>query len=90
MAILSKVDKPNKFQSHNSLKLTLNNIQSCCTIFAGCVSFPESNSPDILALRESNLLDLIDSRIVLDEKGFCCSYAWSCSYEGHLLYGFYT
>ena len=43
MAILSKRCKPDNFESHNSLKLS--------------ETFLESNSPDILALRETNLDD---------------------------------
>ena len=43
MAILSKRCKPDNFESHNSLKLS--------------ETFLESNSPDILALCETNLDD---------------------------------
>ena len=61
MAILSKACKPDNFESHNSLKLSFMNIQGLCLNFADCESFLESNSPDILALCETNLNDSIDS-----------------------------
>ena len=60
MAILSKVCKPDNFESHNSLKLSFTNIQGLRSNF-DCESFLESNSPDILALCETNLDDSIDS-----------------------------
>ena len=44
-----------------SLKLSFTNIQGCCFNFVGCESFFESNSPDILALYETNLDGSIDS-----------------------------
>ena len=61
MAILSKGLKPDYFESHNSLKLSFRNIWGLCLNFADCESFLESNSPDILALCETNLDDSIDS-----------------------------
>ena len=61
MAILSKACKPDNFESHNSLKLSFTNIRGLRSNFVDCESFPESNSPDILALRETNLDDSIDS-----------------------------
>ena len=61
MAILSKVCKPDNFESHNSLKLSFTNIQGLRSNFVDCESFLESNSPDILALCETNLDDSIDS-----------------------------
>ena len=45
---------------HNSLKLCFTNIQGLHSNFVDCESFLESNSPDILALCETNLNDLID------------------------------
>ena len=45
---------------HNSLKLSFTNIQGLHSNFVDCESFLESNSPDILALRETNLNDSID------------------------------
>ena len=61
MAILSKACKPDDFESHNSLKLSFTNIWGFRSNFVGCQSFLESNSPDILALCETNLDELIDS-----------------------------
>ena len=56
MAILSKACKPDNFESHNSLKLSFMNIQGLHSNFVDCESFLESNSPDILALCETNLM----------------------------------
>ena len=61
MAILSKVCKPDNFESHNSLKLSFTNIRGLRSNFVDCESFLESNSPDILALCETNLDDSIVS-----------------------------
>ena len=61
MTILSKARKPDNFESHNSLKLSFTNIQGLHSNFVDCKSFIESNSPDILALCETNLDDSIDS-----------------------------
>ena len=61
MAILSKGCKPDKFEPHNSLKLSFMNIWGLRSNFVECESFLESNSPDILALCETNLDDSIDS-----------------------------
>ena len=61
MVILSKACKHDNFESHNSLKLSFTNIQDPCSNIADCKSFLESNSPDILALCETNLDDSIDS-----------------------------
>ena len=61
MAILSKAHKPDNFESHNSLKLSFTNIRGLRSNFVDCESFLESNSPDILALCETNLDDSIDS-----------------------------
>ena len=58
MATLSKADN---FESHNSLKLSFTNIRGLRSYFFDCESFLESNSPDILALCETNLVDSIDS-----------------------------
>ena len=59
--ILSKECKPDNFEPHNSLKLGFTNIRGLCSNFVKCESFLESNSPDMLALRETNLDDSIDS-----------------------------
>ena len=61
MAILSKAYKPDNFESHNSLKLSFTNIRGLRSNFVDCESFLESNSPDILALCETNLDDSVDS-----------------------------
>ena len=61
MAILSKACKPDNFESHNSLKLSFTNIRGLRSNFVDCESFLESNSPDILALCETDLDDSIDS-----------------------------
>ena len=61
MTILSKACKPDNFESHNSLKLNFTNIRGLRSNFVNCESFLESNSPDILALCQTNLDDSIDS-----------------------------
>ena len=61
MAILSKACKPDNFESHNYLKLSCTNIRDFRSNFVECESFLESNSPDILALCETNLDDSTDS-----------------------------
>ena len=61
MTILSKTCKPDNFESYNSLKLSFTNIRGLRSNFVDCESFLESNSPDILALCETNLDDSIDS-----------------------------
>ena len=61
MAILSKACKLDNSESLNSLKLTFTNIRGLRSNFVDCESFLESNSPDILALCETNLYDSIDS-----------------------------
>ena len=61
MAILSKTCKPDNFKLHNSMKLSFTNIRSLRSNFLDCESSLESNSPDILALCETNLDNSIDS-----------------------------
>ena len=61
MAILSKVCKPDNFESYNSLKLSFTNTWGLCSNFAEYESFLESNSPGIFTLCETNLDDSIDS-----------------------------
>ena len=61
MAILSKACKPDNFELHDSLKLSFTNIRGLRSNFVDCESFLESNSPDILALCETNLDDSVDS-----------------------------
>ena len=60
MGILSKSFKSDSFQLHNSLRLNFANIRGLRWNFVECKSFLESNSPDIFALCETNLDDLID------------------------------
>ena len=55
MATLSKGCKPDNFQSHNSLKLSFTHIWGLHSNFVECESFPESTTPDILALCETKL-----------------------------------
>ena len=61
MAISSKGCKPDNFEPHNSLKLSFTNISGLRSNLVECAFFLESNSPDILALCETNLDDAIDS-----------------------------
>ena len=61
MVILSKACKPGNFELHNSLKLSFMNTRGLRLNFVDCQSFLESNSPDILALCETNLDDSTDS-----------------------------
>ena len=61
MVISSKVCKPGNLELHNSLKLSFTNIRGLRSNFVDCKSFLGSNSPDILALCETNLDDSIDS-----------------------------
>ena len=69
MVILSKAFKPDNFGSHNSLKLNFANIRGLRSNFVDCESFLESDSPDILALCDTNLDDSIDSGI-LSMRGY--------------------
>ena len=61
MALLSKACKPDNFESQNSLKLSFTKIWGLHSNFVDCESLLESNSPDILALWETNLDDSINS-----------------------------
>ena len=61
MAILSKERKPDNFELHNFLKFSFTNIGVLHSIFVDCKLFLESNSPNILALCETNLNGSIDS-----------------------------
>ena len=60
MAILSKACKPDNFESHNFLKLSFTNIGGLRSNFVDCESYLQSNSPDTLALCETNLEDSND------------------------------
>ena len=61
MTIISKACKPDNVEPLNSLKLSFANIWDFRSGFVDCESFLESDSPDILALRDTNLDDSIDS-----------------------------
>ena len=61
MAILSKRYKPDKFEPHNSLKLSFRNIQVFCSNFVECESFFKSNFLDLLDLCDINVDNSIDS-----------------------------
>ena len=80
MVILSKGCEPDNFEPHNSLKLSFTNIWGLPSNFIECESFLGSNSPDILALCETNLDDSIESLSSFNLKRFYYSYAWSCSF----------
>ena len=69
MAILSEACKPDNFESHNSLKLSFTNARGLRSNFVDCESFLELNSPDILALCETNLESSTDSGNFL-ERGY--------------------
>ena len=71
MAILSETCKPDNFELHNSLKLSFTNVQGLRSNFVDYKSFLESNSPDILALCETNLDDSIDSGNFSERLGHC-------------------
>ena len=84
MTILSKKCRRDNFESHDSLKLNSINIRGLCLNFFDCESFLELNSPDILALCETNLDDstwfwqfLREGLSFFNLKGFYYSYAWS-------------
>ena len=61
MTILSAGCKQDNFESHSCLKLSFTNIRGFLFNFVECESFFESNSPDTLAVCETNLDDSIDS-----------------------------
>ena len=61
MAILSKGCKLDIFEPYNSLRLSFRNIWALCFNFVEFESSLESNSPEILALCETNLNNSTDS-----------------------------
>ena len=86
MTMLSKGSKPDNYEPHNFLKIFADIYKYLQPSFIFCCeSFLESNSPGILALCETNL---IDSQLILEiwwrsylpliQKDYY-SYAWSCS-----------
>ena len=58
---MSKVRKTDNAEPHNPLKLSFTNIRGLRSNFVVCESFFGSNSPDFLALCETNLDGLIVS-----------------------------
>ena len=60
MAILSKGCKPGNFKSHYSVKRSLTNTGCLHLNFVECESLLELNSPESLALCETNLDNSID------------------------------
>ena len=58
MVVLSKVFKPDNLEPHNSVKLSLTNIQG---LYSNFVILKFSNSPNILVLYETTLDDSIYS-----------------------------
>ena len=60
MAILSKGCKPGNFKSQNSVKLSITNTGWLHLNFAECESLLELNSPESLAICETNLDNSID------------------------------
>ena len=61
MAIISRFTKPGTPKSHTSLKVSYTNIRGFRSNFLHCESYLETNLPDILALSETNLEDIVDS-----------------------------
>ena len=62
MAILSKACKPDNFESHNSLKLSFMDIRGEAFVrILLIVNLSLNQTPDILALCETNQDDSIDS-----------------------------
>ena len=59
--IWGKKKQQHNFEWNNYLKLSFTNIWGLRLKFVDCEYFLESNSPDILALRETNLHDSINS-----------------------------
>ena len=87
MIILSKACKPDKSESHNSLKFSFTNIQGLRSNFVDCESFLESNSwhscflwdkPGWLNWFCQFLCERLSS---FNSKWFWYSYAWSRSYN---------
>ena len=82
--ILSKVCKPDNFESRNSLQLSFTNIRSLRLHFIDCESFLGSNSPDILTLSETNLDDSTDSGI-FSVRGYLPLIRKDCTTHMHSL-----
>lgn len=61
MAIFLKVCKLINFETHNSLELSFSDLRGFCCNFVRCESFLEWDSPNVLALCETNLNNSNDS-----------------------------
>ena len=55
------INKSSTPKSHTSLKVSYTNIRGFHSNFLHCEFYLETNSPDILALSETNLEDEVDS-----------------------------
>ena len=84
LILLSKACKPDNFELHNSLKLSLMNTLGHCSNFVYYEFFLESNSPDILALCETNLDDSINSGN-FSLRGYLCLIRKDSSTHMHVL-----
>ena len=82
MAVLSEACKPDNFESHNSQKFSFMNFQGLYSNFVDCKSFLESNSPDILAVCETNLDYSIDS-VNFSVRGYLSLIQKNCSTHMH-------
>ena len=90
----SKRCKQNKFESHNSLKLSFTNIWDLCrSNSVECESFLESNSSDIFThCGTPGWLDWFwkffceEFLSSYNQKGFYYSYTWPCSLHEGLYY----
>ena len=77
MSILWKSCKADNFQSHNSLKVNITNIWSLHSNFVHSESLLEWNSPDTIALCETNQDHSMGERLSsFNPKGFLYSYTW--------------
>ena len=85
MAILSEACKSDNFKSHDSLKLSFTNIRGLRSNFVDCESFLESNSPDILALYETNL-DGLACSLYEGKTSFCTDVSLENSADSYLCF----
>ena len=87
MAILSKGCKPDNFESHNSLKFSFTNIQHICLNFVDCefcwlwlfLWIKLSRHSCSMWGKLGWLSWPCEGLSSFNRKGFCYSYAWSCS-----------
>ena len=91
MAILSKWCKPDKFESHNSLKLSFTNIRGLPSNFVECKSFFESNSWHSgsmwykLGWHNWFWQFLCDGLSSFKPYGFCYSYVYYWYFYTHII-----